>query len=138
MALEAFGERLKVAIKRKFKFQKEFVALMGIREATVISWVKGKSFPDNIEAFKKISDILDVSMDWLLFGKESSELDYNLFNEVTKVTYNWAKEKKVPINGTLFTGVYKTLIEERKHNKNITIQAILDKYEPLLQAIRGE
>lgn len=72
--LTDFGKRLKLTIKNAGHSQKKVCELWGISEDALGQYFKGKTFPKG-DLLIKISETLNISIDWLLTGKEfASEL----------------------------------------------------------------
>lgn len=69
-----FGERLRNSIKMNSKTQKELCAIWQINETTLVRYLSGDRLP-KIDLLEAISETLNVSVDWLITGKEfASEL----------------------------------------------------------------
>ncbi|MCT4507555.1 MAG: helix-turn-helix domain-containing protein [Tepidibacter sp.] len=66
--LKGFGARLKDAIKKSNYTQKEISEIIQINQDTVTNYIKEKSYP-KIDILLKLSNITNVSTDWLLTGK---------------------------------------------------------------------
>ena len=62
-----FKERLKSAIDHKGMTQKSLAQVVGITEASMSRYMNGSREP-SLKAVVKMSDVLDVSTDWLLKG----------------------------------------------------------------------
>jgi transcriptional regulator with XRE-family HTH domain len=72
--MEGFGERLLIARKRKKFTQGKLAELLEDgSKSTISNWENGTSKP-TLETVLKVSQILEVSIDWLLTGKESAKL----------------------------------------------------------------
>ena len=67
------GERIKILRERKRLTQEDFAKDLGVRCRTIRSWERGKTRVRMI-SLKKISELFDVSIDWLKNGIES-EID---------------------------------------------------------------
>lgn len=63
-----FGEKLKNARKQKNITQEEFAELLGVSRQAVSKWESDSGFPET-EKLSAISEILDVSVDYLLSDK---------------------------------------------------------------------
>jgi len=72
----SIGERLRSARKQKGLTIAELAKLLGVAPITVSRYETNKREPD-IETLKKLSDILDVSVDYLL-GKEDVKIATSL------------------------------------------------------------
>ena len=62
-------ERIFVALAQKQLSQKEFAKRIEVNEKTVSAWKKNNSLPP-VDKISKISDCLEVTVDYLLTGKE--------------------------------------------------------------------
>lgn len=67
-----FGEKLKEARKQAGLSQEQLAEKIGISRSTVAKWETGMGLPD-IDNLKIISDLLDVSVDYLLDSGEAIE-----------------------------------------------------------------
>jgi len=68
-SLEGFGDRLKTAIQKKGYTQKELSEILRVNQDTITNYVKEKSFP-KADILLNLCDLLDISIDWLMTGKE--------------------------------------------------------------------
>ena len=71
--MNAMNDRIQEGRERLGLTQTEFAAALGVKEANVYRWEKGGSEPST-RMVRKIVRALDVSADWLLFGKEAAEV----------------------------------------------------------------
>ena len=78
-SLEGFGDRLKTAIQKKGYTQKELSEILRVNQDTITNYVKEKSFP-KADILLNLCDLLDISIDWLMTGKEPTCSD-NVFPE---------------------------------------------------------
>ena len=62
-------ERIFVVLAQKKLSQKEFAKRIEVNEKTVSAWKKNNSLPP-VDKISKISDCLEVTIDYLLTGKE--------------------------------------------------------------------
>lgn len=69
MLYTGIGERLKNAIKTSNYSQKELSAIMRISEDSITRYIQEKQSP-KIETLAMICEILNISIIWLLTGKE--------------------------------------------------------------------
>ena len=69
-----FFERLKAELEYLGFSQKELSARTGISINTIRGWFSKKVFPD-LESAYKISQVLNVSLEYLLTGKSTSKND---------------------------------------------------------------
>lgn len=63
-----FGARLKKARNSKRMTQHEVAKILGLNFTTISKYENDKSQPDN-DTLQKISQLYDVSLDWLLLGE---------------------------------------------------------------------
>lgn len=61
----SFGSQLKMLRKEKNLMQKELAAMLNMSNGTISNYENGVHFPDE-ETLGKISDLFDVSVDFLL------------------------------------------------------------------------
>ncbi len=76
---ERLKERLKQARIKCGLTQGELAKALGIGKTTLIDYEKGVSEP-RVSTILKISEICNVSLNWLLTGKEETKKDINLNN----------------------------------------------------------
>lgn len=69
--LNRFGRRLRQMIHTRGMRQKDLARAIRVRDATISEWVSGRVFPQARQLIA-ISRTLDVSIDWLLTGREPS------------------------------------------------------------------
>lgn len=69
----SIGDRIQAVRKRKKLTQKEFGALIGVKQTTLSSYEKGTRKVDYEQA-KEIANICNVSLDWLYNGVGSMEI----------------------------------------------------------------
>jgi len=69
----SIGDRIQAVRKRKKLTQKEFGALIGVKQTTLSSYEKGARKVDYEQA-KEIANICNVSLDWLYNGVGSMEI----------------------------------------------------------------
>jgi transcriptional regulator with XRE-family HTH domain len=65
-----FGLRLREAIQRKYGPRKQtyVAALIGVQSSDISEWIYGRD--PRLDALAKLSEVLDVSLEWLITGKE--------------------------------------------------------------------
>lgn len=66
-------ERIFVLLSQKDIKQKQFAELINVNEKTVSAWKKNNSLPP-LNKISNISDVLGVSIDFLLTGKEKHQI----------------------------------------------------------------
>ncbi|QEO08484.1 helix-turn-helix transcriptional regulator [Bacillus paralicheniformis] len=90
-----YADRLKY-LRQKAGFTQKFVAQkIGVKNNTLSSYESGKRQPD-YETTKKLADLYDVSIDFLLTGKEhegsSDDMWKELLNPKTQVLFKDLKD----------------------------------------------
>lgn len=88
----SFGKRLLEARKKKGISQEELAEKLGTKGPVVGRYERDEMKP-SIEAAAKISDILEVSLDWLV-GHTDLELDKSMLQRIQEVTKMQPKEKE--------------------------------------------
>lgn len=66
--MEDFQDRIKQARKIKKLTQKQLAEILETTESNICNYENGRSKP-TYDALKKICTVLEVSADWLIFGK---------------------------------------------------------------------
>ena len=66
------GKRIRKAVDLSGKNQKELAPLIGVYPSNISRWIKGENAP-SWECLVKIATFGNVSLDWLLTGKESKQ-----------------------------------------------------------------
>ncbi|WP_292300466.1 helix-turn-helix transcriptional regulator [Megasphaera sp.] len=101
----SFGEKLKSCRKNMRLNQKEFGQKIGVAESTVSLYESNKRFPD-ADTLKKIANLFDVSLDYLLGNVKSNHAaegkmpkDLNKFLQQSEIifdgdTYNLTDEDR--------------------------------------------
>ncbi len=80
-----FGEQLK-KLRNKFGYtQRELSDILGIKQTTISNYEKGLRFPD-ADKLKQISNLFNVSIDYLLNGEEKKVSDKNHYS-ISKEEY---------------------------------------------------
>jgi len=88
----SFGNRLLEARKKKGISQEELAERLNTRGPVIGRYERDEMKP-SIEVAAKISDILEVSLDWLV-GHTDLELDRNMLQRVQEVTKMQPKERE--------------------------------------------
>lgn len=74
-----FGEELK-KLRNKFGYtQRELSNILGIKQTTISNYEKGLRFPD-ADKLKQISDLFNVSIDYLLNGEDKKIINKNNYS----------------------------------------------------------
>lgn len=89
--------RIKELADKKGKQIKDLIEETGIKKGTLFNYLKGKT-PITLEAFLKISDVLQVSSSELLSFVQNIELNVNGIRGVEKIKVNGDTIQKVPDN----------------------------------------
>jgi repressor LexA len=79
---QKFGERLKNAIKESDMTQKDLAKEIGISKTSVNNYVNGR-IPD-VAILYELSSFLGVTMEWLLTGKPSAQINLKGFQDLTE------------------------------------------------------
>ena len=99
------GSKLKEARMRTEFTQEQVSEMIGVSRQTISNWENEKSYPDIVSVIK-LSDLYDVSLDYLLKGKETkpmlSYIDY--LEESTNTVKSKQKLTKI-----LQVGIYVVL-----------------------------
>lgn len=83
--INRFGDELK-KLRNKFGYtQKELSNILGIKQTTISNYEKGLRFPD-ADKLKQISDLFNVSIDYLLNGEDKKVKDKNYYS-ISKEDY---------------------------------------------------
>ena len=73
--MSSYGERLLKARKKKELTRVELGKLCGITGRTIQNYELGHVTPNRIDASQRLADVLDISVDYLIYGeKEETEL----------------------------------------------------------------
>lgn len=99
-----FGERLKIAIKSAGTTQKDLAEKIEITKTAINNYASGR-IPD-AKILYKISESLNVSMEWLLTGENSN-------SDSTEIAYVPASQLK---------GNLRQAVIEGKNHKDITLE----------------
>ena len=78
------GEKIKTSRKEAGFTQEDAADGIGVSRQTILSWENNKSYPDIISVIK-MSDIYNVSLDYLLKGEKNMSNYYNYLEESTNV-----------------------------------------------------
>ena len=73
--MSSYGERLMKARKEKELSREELGKLCGITGRTIQNYELGHVTPNRIDVSQRLADVLDISVDYLIYGeKEETEL----------------------------------------------------------------
>ncbi len=80
--------RIDLLLKQQGRTRKSLCALTDIPNSTIGTW-KSKNIMPPIDTIVRIADALNVSIDWLVTGKEFHYVNNQIdFNEEQKITIN--------------------------------------------------
>lgn len=80
--------RIDLLLKQQGRTRKEFARQLNMSQSTVATW-KSKNIMPPIDTIVRIADALNVSIDWLVTGKEFHYVNNQIdFNEEQKITIN--------------------------------------------------
>lgn len=85
------GSKIKEARAKSELTQEQVAEVLGVSRQTISNWENGKSYPDIVSVIK-MSDLYDVSLDYLLKGKEAATMT-NYMNYLEEST-NTVKSKQ--------------------------------------------
>ena len=88
------GEKIKTSRKEAGFTQEDAADGIGVSRQTILSWENNKSYPDIISVIK-MSDIYNVSLDYLLKGEKNMSNYYNYLEESTNVVKSNTKKEKL-------------------------------------------
>ena len=71
-SFEGFGGRVQKILDENGLKQADLASLSGLSRTAISQYITGKRMPDSISAYK-ISKVLNVSMDWLVSGKITTD-----------------------------------------------------------------
>ncbi|GIP54112.1 helix-turn-helix transcriptional regulator [Paenibacillus sp. Marseille-P2973] len=112
-------DRIELLIKTKGLMKKEFCLELGISTGNLGDWKRGKSTPSTNKLIE-ISAYFDVSLDWLLTGRERTAIQIQESSAVyaANLTMNWEKlAGDLTPKEALFIQEYLEFARYRKHKK---------------------
>ena len=121
----SFGNRLSSKITRK----STFAEAVGVSYETVRVWCKGKSLPD-VHQLLGISSFLDVSIDWLLTGREKRDnFGYAWPDEVKVACQELARillSRNEPLKQAILANlaVFKLALEQEERIENLEREVV--------------
>lgn len=99
----AVGERIKLIRKKRGETLEQFGnAIGGVLKSNVSKWERGQSLPNN-ERIKKISELGNVSVNYLLTGKSDIEIFSNSINKLFQSINNDTKKQLEILKDDKFT-----------------------------------
>ncbi len=130
-----FANNLKKNIDKHFKTQKEFAEFFNEKTNVVSTWCNGKALPD-LYKINKICEAMGITIDYLIKGEPggitSTSIDYDIFDEVVKLTNNFAKEINVKVGGKQYLAVYENVINLKRLNNTLKTKEIFELLRPTL------
>lgn len=131
------GNNLKSNILKKFKTQKEFADFFDLKTSAVSSWVKGEAQPD-IYTIDTICKSMGITIDYLIKGEPEgvtqTSIDYNVFDEVVKLTDAFAKENNIKLGGRQYLAVYESITNLRRINAKLKTKEVFEMLRPTLES----
>ena len=106
-------EKLKTLRKEKGLKQQDLAEMLNVTDGTVSNWEKGSSQPDN-NALTKLSEIFDVSIDYLLDKSEYRNND--------EVYVAYAKKNEAPIEEWIRQGIKGDELDKRIKEYNDALE----------------
>jgi transcriptional regulator with XRE-family HTH domain len=79
-------ERLAAAIKQKGLDQKTFAEKLGVSKSTISRILSGQFYLD-FDAAVKACELLDITLDWLAYGREPPDAPYYRDPERQRIEY---------------------------------------------------
>ena len=122
--MSVFATRLKIALANKNMKPSVLAYRLGVDRSTISNYLNGR-YKAKSDMVKKISDILDVSQDWL-----------NGFDDVLVTTPNSAK--KIPVLGYVAAGIPIEAITEVLDYEEISPEMVKDGSEYFALQIKGD
>ncbi len=116
--MDNFADRLQFAVDFRGLRQKEIAAYIGITKQAVSGWLKGLSTPSP-ENLKKISDYLQIDLNWLIRGNGEMDLNKTILNKVS--------EDDLVYGGSIFLPVVGKVSGDKYDPKDIISQVNCDK-----------
>ncbi len=133
--IKNFGSNLKKNIDKHFKTQKDFAEFFDELTANVSRWCRGESLPDLFK-IHRICESMGITIDYLISGEPegitSTSIDYDIFDEVVKLTNNFAKEINVKVGGKQYLAVYENVINLKRLNNTLKTKEIFELLRPTL------
>ena len=130
-----FANNLKKNIDKHFKSQKEFAEFFGENPQTVNKWIKCIALPDLFK-INKICESMGISVDYLIKGEPegitSTAIDYDIFDEVVKLTNAFGKEIGVKVGGKQYLAVYENIVNLQRLNNTLKPKEVFELLRPTL------
>ncbi len=116
------NDRIFLTLQQQKKKQNDLAEFLGIKHVAVSNWKTGKSVP-NIENLEKIAKFLNVSLDFLITGKEYNSICANNNSAIGNFNNN--------SNNNFFAN------ETEKLNKNIESIELTEYQQELLKVVNS-
>lgn len=114
--LKEFGSRLKLSIKQSPYSQKSICSKLSINKDSLSNYVNGRSLP-NTQTLAELCELLNVSSDYLIFGKKS-----DLFLEKLS---SFSTANTDELNNYIDFILYKEKIQNKKQDNIISIMQVV-------------
>ena len=101
----AIGIRIYELLKKNRIKQKEFAEAVGLTEATISRYIRGRRVP-NGRNITKIASALHTTTDYLLYGQNNEEENFMSYhqvkNAIKQYAKNWSAKQKTDLVIALF------------------------------------
>ena len=132
---QEFGINLKKNILKHFKTQKEFADFFNEPFKNVNKWCNGKALPDLFK-IHQICESMGITVDYLIKGEPegitSTAIDYDIFDEVVKLTNAFGKEIGVKVGGKQYLAVYENIVNLQRLNNTLKTKEVFELLRPTL------
>ena len=129
LTLKDFGSRLKLSIKQSPYTQKSICSQLSISEDSLSNYVKGRSLP-NTQTLAELCELLNVSSDYLIFGKKS-----DLFLEKLS---SFSSANTNELNNYIDFILYKEKMQTKKQDNFISISQVAEEPAPYNKEIKEQ
>jgi len=124
-----FNDRLEQAILLKYKNIKQFSEAVGMNDALVRTYVKGKSVP-SIKKVEEFANILDVTSAWLAYGVDvSPEFEdeiVDLVNLIHEKVDDWLELKEKEMSSHRKSILVKIIYTQLQEKENLSEEKVND------------
>jgi transcriptional regulator with XRE-family HTH domain len=131
------GKNLKANILKHFKTQKQFAEFFNLKQSTISCWVQGETQPD-IFTLYTICEAMGITIDYLIKGEPvgitATSIDYEIFDEVVKLTNEFGKENNIQIGGKQYLAVYENVLNMKRLNDKLSTAEIFNGIKTTLKA----
>ena len=102
--------KLKKIVKERFANQKAFCQSFGISESQFSAYLKGKNYI-GIDLLDRIAKHCEVHISYFFNDESNAEIiNYDSFNEIFFLAYNFALENDLEVKGSYFLACYDLII----------------------------